>query len=115
MSSSSTVEDCRGASQDQPQWSERSGARDRNGNRNALFADLLITTGLRLKEASSLLTVEIDKSSAKRLLVKELLGAGKPVCIIDPKGDWWGIKLSRYSQGPASRGTSSLIVLAYMF
>ena len=41
---------------------ERSGARDRNGSRNALFADLLITTGLRLEEASSLLAVEIEEA-----------------------------------------------------
>ena len=41
---------------------ERAGARDRNGSRNALFADLLITTGLRLEEASSLLAVEIEQA-----------------------------------------------------
>jgi site-specific recombinase XerD len=41
---------------------ERPGARDRNGCRNALFADLLITTGLRLEEASSLLAVEIEEA-----------------------------------------------------
>ncbi len=40
-----------------PEGSERPGARDRNGSRNALFADLLISTGLRLEEASSLLAV----------------------------------------------------------
>lgn len=38
---------------------ERPGARDRNGARNALFADLLVTTGLRLEEASFLLVAEI--------------------------------------------------------
>jgi site-specific recombinase XerD len=38
---------------------ERPGARDRNGARNALFADMLVTTGLRLEEASFLLAVEI--------------------------------------------------------
>jgi site-specific recombinase XerD len=38
---------------------ERPAARDRNGARNALFADILITTGLRLEEASSLLAVEL--------------------------------------------------------
>ena len=38
---------------------ERPGARDRNGARNALFAELLVTTGLRLSEASFLLAVEI--------------------------------------------------------
>ena len=33
--------------------------RGRNGERNALFAELLITTGLRLQEASSLMVVEL--------------------------------------------------------
>jgi len=37
---------------------ERTGARDRNGARNALFAELLVTTGLRLSEASFLLALE---------------------------------------------------------
>ena len=41
---------------------ERAGARDRNGSRNALFADLLISTGLRLEEASSLLAVELAEA-----------------------------------------------------
>ena len=41
-------------------WRRDDRARDRNGSRNALFADLLITTGIRLEEASSLLTVEIE-------------------------------------------------------
>ena len=39
--------------------SERPGARDRNGTRNALFAELLVTTGLRLEEASFLLAFEL--------------------------------------------------------
>ena len=34
------------------------------------------------------------KSSTMRLLVERLLDNKKPVCIIDPKGDWWGIKSS---------------------
>jgi DNA helicase HerA-like ATPase len=34
------------------------------------------------------------KSSTMRLLVECLLTDGKPVCIIDPKGDWWGLKSS---------------------
>ena len=38
---------------------ERPGARDRNGARNALFAELLVTTGLRLSEASFLLAFEL--------------------------------------------------------
>jgi hypothetical protein len=39
---------------------ERPGARDRNGARNALFAELLVTTGLRLEEASFLLAFEVE-------------------------------------------------------
>lgn len=35
------------------------------------------------------------KSSTARLFVESLLDGGKPVCIIDPKGDWWGLKSSR--------------------
>lgn len=34
------------------------------------------------------------KSSAMRLIAEGLLDEGKPVCIIDPKGDWWGTKSS---------------------
>lgn len=34
------------------------------------------------------------KSSALRLMVEGLLDDKQPVCIIDPKGDWWGLKSS---------------------
>ena len=34
------------------------------------------------------------KSSVMRLCVEHLLDKDKPVCIIDPKGDWWGLKSS---------------------
>lgn len=34
------------------------------------------------------------KSSVLRLLVEGLLDAHAPICIIDPKGDWWGLKSS---------------------
>ena len=40
------------------------------------------------------------KSSTMRLQVEALVGVGKPVCVIDPKGDWWGIKPNRSGQGP---------------
>jgi site-specific recombinase XerD len=43
-----------------PNGSVRNGARDRNGARNTLFAELLVTTGLRLEEASFLLAFELD-------------------------------------------------------
>jgi site-specific recombinase XerD len=42
-----------------PDGVERPDGKDRNGTRNALFADLLVSTGLRLSEASFLLAVEI--------------------------------------------------------
>lgn len=34
------------------------------------------------------------KSSALRHIVEHLLAAKKRVCIVDPKGDWWGLKTS---------------------
>ena len=34
------------------------------------------------------------KSSVMRKLVEGLLTEAKPICIIDPKGDWWGLKSS---------------------
>jgi hypothetical protein len=34
------------------------------------------------------------KSSTMRGIVESLLAESKPVCIIDPKGDWWGLKSS---------------------
>lgn len=34
------------------------------------------------------------KSSAMRVLVEKLLDRKEPVCIVDPKGDWWGLKSS---------------------
>jgi hypothetical protein len=34
------------------------------------------------------------KSSTIRLLVEHLLDTDKPVCVIDPKSDWWGLKSS---------------------
>lgn len=32
------------------------------------------------------------KSSVARYLVEYLLDRKDPVCIVDPKGDWWGLK-----------------------
>lgn len=34
------------------------------------------------------------KSSVLRHMVEHLLSHGKRVCIVDPKGDWWGLKSS---------------------
>ena len=40
------------------------------------------------------------KSSVMRLLVEDLLERKLPVCIIDPKGDWYGIKLAGDGKAP---------------
>lgn len=40
------------------------------------------------------------KSSALRLLVESMLESKQPVCIIDPKGDWWGLRLSADGKKP---------------
>lgn len=40
------------------------------------------------------------KSSVMRGLVEGVLERGEPVCIVDPKGDWWGIKLSKDGKRP---------------
>jgi len=53
-----------------PDGRTRPGARDRNGIRNALFSDLLVTTGLRLEEASSLFTSDLvfaDQRSGRQV------------------------------------------------
>jgi uncharacterized protein len=38
------------------------------------------------------------KSSKLRVLVEAILDAGQRTCIIDPKGDWWGLKSSADGQ-----------------
>lgn len=40
------------------------------------------------------------KSSKMRLIVEELLEREEPVCVIDPKGDWWGLKSSADGNSP---------------
>lgn len=40
------------------------------------------------------------KSSALRLMVEGLLSRKRRVCVIDPKGDWWGLKVSADGKGP---------------
>lgn len=40
------------------------------------------------------------KSSTARIMVERLLDQGKPVCILDPKGDWWGLKSSSDGSRP---------------
>jgi hypothetical protein len=39
------------------------------------------------------------KSSAMRVLAEHMLDDHRPICIVDPKGDWWGVKSSRDGKG----------------
>jgi hypothetical protein len=40
------------------------------------------------------------KSSAMRDIAEHLLDKQKRICIVDPKGDWWGLKASADGKGP---------------
>ncbi|HYH41383.1 MAG TPA: DUF87 domain-containing protein, partial [Burkholderiales bacterium] len=40
------------------------------------------------------------KSSVLRLLVEHAIHKEMPVCVIDPKGDWWGLKSSADGKSP---------------
>ncbi|MBT2491823.1 tyrosine-type recombinase/integrase [Streptomyces sp. ISL-96] len=51
-----------------PNGSPDSRWRGRNGERNALFADLLICTGMRLGEAAGLLTAELPPVTRRRVI-----------------------------------------------
>jgi hypothetical protein len=53
-----------------------------------------IPAGVLAQHVIALGKTKSGKSSTLRVLVEGLLDADKPVCIIDPKGDWWGIKSS---------------------
>lgn len=55
---------------------------------------LKIPAGVLAQHVIALGKTRSGKSSKMRVLVEQLLDAGEPVCIIDPKGDWWGIKSS---------------------
>lgn len=56
-----------------PDGSEDPAWRGRNGARNALFADILITTGLRLQEASSLMLSELpDMAAINKITAKSV-------------------------------------------
>jgi uncharacterized protein len=53
-----------------------------------------IPSGVLAQHVIALGKTRSGKSTAVRVLVEGLLDADKPVCIVDPKGDWWGIKSS---------------------
>ncbi len=40
------------------------------------------------------------KSNAAKVLVEQLFAAKQQVVVIDPKGDWWGLRSSRDGKGP---------------
>lgn len=53
-----------------------------------------IPAGVLAQHVIALGKTRSGKSTAVRVLVEGLLDVDKPVCIVDPKGDWWGIKSS---------------------
>jgi hypothetical protein len=53
-----------------------------------------IPAGVLAQHVIALGKTGAGKSSALRWLAEGILDADEPVCIIDPKGDWWGIKSS---------------------
>lgn len=59
-----------------------------------------VPTGILDQHVAVLGKTRSGKSSVMRQMVESLLDAGKPVCIVDPKGDWWGIKLAADGKGP---------------
>jgi hypothetical protein len=40
------------------------------------------------------------KTNTAVVLTEEMIGAGLPVCVIDPTGVWWGLRSSADGQGP---------------
>jgi len=58
------------------------------------MTSLPIPAGALAQHLIALGKTRSGKSSKLRVLVEGLLDQGKPVGIIDPKGDWWGLKSS---------------------
>src|SRR5688572_18532554 len=67
--------------------------------RQAITANLPIPKEVLEQHIAILGKTRSGKSSKASVLVEWLLFHGKPVCIIDPKGDWWGLKLAANGQG----------------
>jgi hypothetical protein len=40
------------------------------------------------------------KTATSVVLTEEMIGAGLPVCVLDPMGAWWGLRSSADGQGP---------------
>ncbi|HEY3679003.1 MAG TPA: DUF87 domain-containing protein [Bradyrhizobium sp.] len=53
-----------------------------------------IPAGVLAQHVIALGKTRSGKSSKMRLIVERLLREEQPVCIVDPKGDWWGLKSS---------------------
>src|SRR5260221_13957039 len=60
----------------------------------------LIPVGALAQRVIALGKTGAGKSSAMRFLVEGLLDDGRPITIIDPKGDWWGIKSAAVGKRP---------------
>lgn len=65
-----------------------------------LAKGLTVPVGILDQHVAVLGKTRSGKSSVMRVLVESLLERGLPVCIVDPKGDWYGIKLARDGKRP---------------
>jgi hypothetical protein len=43
------------------------------------------------------------KTNAAKVLVEEMIDAGLPVVVLDPKGDWWGLLSNEKGDGPGKQ------------
>jgi hypothetical protein len=65
-----------------------------------LASDLSLPLELVTESVAILARKRAGKSYTARKLAEGLLGAGQQVVIVDPKGDWWGIRSARSGRGP---------------
>src|SRR5690348_6580591 len=59
-----------------------------------IMSQLCIPEKVLEQHAMTLGKTGSGKSSATRHIVEHLLQQKKRVCIVDPKGDWWGLKFA---------------------
>ena len=66
----------------------------------ALASDLKLPVELVTESVAILARKRMGKSNTAKVLVEQLFRASQPVVVVDPKGDWWGLRSSRDGKGP---------------
>src|SRR5262245_24595146 len=67
----------------------------------ALAPDLKLPVELVTESVAILARKRMGKSNTAKVLVEQLFKASQQVVVVDPKGDWWGLRSSRDGKGPA--------------